>query len=113
MNGLKYDGLDGNGPLKNRWDLVQYDCVEDLVKILTFGSVKYGDNSWQQVENAEDRYFAALMRHLVASRNGEKTDEESGLSHLSHVMCNVMFLLWLEKHKEKNKADKWVEENLK
>ena len=93
MEGLKFD--DG----KLRWDLLPLDCIEDLVKILTFGANKYGVNNWQKVE--EDRYFAALMRHLVASRLGESNDSESGLSHLSHAMCNVLFLLWIEKHKEK------------
>jgi hypothetical protein len=91
--GLKYD----KGKL--RWDLLPIDCVEEVVKILTFGSKKYEANNWQQVENAEDRYFAALMRHLSASRQGNLVDEESGLSHLSHAMCNIVFLLWLEKHK--------------
>ena len=92
--GKKFD--DG----KLRWDLLQLDCVEDVVKILSFGSKKYSDNSWQQLDNAEDRYFAALMRHLIASRMGEKIDSESGMSHLAHIACNIHFLQWLEKHKE-------------
>ena len=91
--GLKYD----TGKL--RWDLLQYDCIEDIVKILTFGAEKYGPNNWQGVEPFEDRYFAALMRHLVAYRNGEKIDPESGLSHLAHAGCNIMFLTWYEKNK--------------
>lgn len=99
QTGLKYDGLDGKHPMKDRWDLLPIDCVEEVVKILTFGSQKYGDNSWQRVENAPERYYAALMRHLSQSRQGQLIDEESGLSHLSHAMCNVVFLLWLEKHK--------------
>lgn len=83
---------------KLRWDLLPLDCIEEVVKILTFGAEKYEPNNWQLVENGEDRYFAALMRHLTASRLGQKIDNESGLSHMSHVMCNVVFLLWLEKH---------------
>jgi hypothetical protein len=92
--GLKYD----EGKL--HWELLPMDCVEDVVKILTFGSKKYGPNNWQEVDNANDRYYAALMRHLTANRKGEVLDEESGLSHLAHAMCNVVFLLWLEKHKD-------------
>jgi hypothetical protein len=91
--GLKYD----TGKL--RWDLLPMDCIEDVVKILTFGAEKYSANNWQNVEDGENRYFAALMRHLTTSRMGEKVDIESGLSHLSHAMCNIIFLLWLEKHK--------------
>jgi hypothetical protein len=93
--GLKYD----TGKL--RWDLLPIDCIEDVVKILSFGANKYGPNNWQGIE--EDRYYAALMRHLSAYRQGQLIDEESGLSHLAHAMCNVVFLLWFEKHKEDEK----------
>ena len=90
--GLKFDEK------KLRWDLLPIDCVEEVVKILTFGAEKYAPNNWQKIES--DRYFAALMRHLSASRQGQLIDDESGLSHLSHAMCNVLFLLWKEKHGE-------------
>jgi len=90
--GLKYDAE------KLRWDLLPIDCIEEVVKVLSMGAKKYSANNWQLVEDGENRYYAALMRHLAASRMGEKIDPESGLSHLSHVMCNVVFLLWLEKH---------------
>lgn len=90
--GLKFD----TGKL--RWDLLPIDCIEDVVKILTFGSVKYGPNNWQMLEEGEERYYAALMRHLSAYRQGEIIDIESGLSHLSHAMCNILFLLWMKKN---------------
>lgn len=86
---------------KVRFDLIQYDCVEDVAKILTFGCKKYADNSWQRVPDAKNRYFAALIRHLTAWRNGEAIDSESGESHLSHASCNMMFLQWLEKNPQK------------
>lgn len=92
--GLKYD----TGKL--RWDLLPMDCVEDVVKILTFGAEKYGPNNWQEVVPFKDRYYAALMRHMTAWRNGEIADTESGLPHLAHAMCNIVFLLWNEKHKD-------------
>lgn len=90
--GRKYDSD------KLRWDLLPIDCVEDVVKILTFGANKYAPNNWQQVES--DRYYAALMRHLSTWRQGEDMDSESGLPHLAHAMCNVLFLLWKQKHQD-------------
>lgn len=66
------------------------------MKILTYGAQKYGDNNWQNLEQFEDRYYAALMRHLVAWRKGEESDPESGLPHLAHVMANGLFLRWSE-----------------
>lgn len=81
---------------KLRWDLLPYDCIEELAKIISYGEMKYGEHNWQGVE--WDRYFAALMRHLIARKNGELKDPESGLDHLSHVMCNAMFMLWIDKN---------------
>lgn len=79
------------------------EAVEGIVKILTFGAKKYADNNWQLVENAPDRYYAALMRHIVSFRKGELTDLESGESHLDHAACNLIFMIWLEKQRELKK----------
>ena len=94
VKGLKFDDA------KLRWDLLPMECVEEVVKVLSFGSRKYAPNNWKAVEQGSERYYAALMRHLVAYRKGEEIDPESGLSHLSHVMCNLVFLIWLDKNKE-------------
>ena len=79
---------------KLRWDLLPLEVIEECVKILTFGASKYGENKWQHLDNYNDRYFAALMRHLVAYRKGEKVDSESGQLHLSHALTNIVFLIW-------------------
>ncbi len=86
MEGLKYD----TGKL--RFDLLPVEELEKLVDVLSYGAAKYGDYNWTQLENATERYYAALMRHLVAWRKGEDRDPESGRHHLSHVMCNALFL---------------------
>lgn len=87
---------------KLRWDLVPWECVEPLVDILTFGAEKYSANEWQNVPNGPERYKAALFRHLIAWCKGEKTDPESGRSHLHHALCNLVFMIYFEKH---NKSD--------
>jgi len=85
---------------KLRWDLVDYDQLEKMVKVLTFGANKYGDNNWRDVQNPINRYFAAALRHLIAYRKGEKIDKESGIEHLAHAFANLMFLLYLEETKK-------------
>lgn len=77
---------------KARWDLLDMQFTGEVVNVLTAGAEKYGANNWQNVEDAENRYFAALMRHIVAYRNGEDNDPEDGLPHLAHAACNLMFL---------------------
>lgn len=95
--GQKYD----QGKLM--YDLIPMECMDELAKILTYGATKYGKPSrWETVPDMENRYFAALMRHLSRNRQGEKLDPESGYSHLSHALCNVVFLLWKELQNEPN-----------
>lgn len=74
------------------------NALVEVAKALRMGEEKYGRGNWRVVENKEDRYLAALMRHLVAIHQGEKNDPESGLSHLAHVAVNALFLLDSEKH---------------
>jgi hypothetical protein len=93
MHEYSIDHVDGKRDEgKLRWDLLPVKPIEDLVKILTYGASKYGAHTWKTVPRGKERYFAALMRHLVAWRKGELVDEESGLSHLAHAMCNLMFI---------------------
>jgi len=87
------------------YHLLPMECMDELVKVLGMGAAKYGENSWQWLDSFNDRYFAACMRHLSAWRQGEETDSESGLSHLSHALCNVTFLLAHEIYQKKGKED--------
>ena len=82
---------------KNRLDLIEPEFIEAVGEVLTYGAEKYEPNSWQKVEDAENRYYAAALRHLMAYRKGEKVDSESGISHLKHVATNIMFLLHFER----------------
>lgn len=78
---------------KPRWDLIPYDALGSVVDVLTYGASKYGAWNWTRVPESRDRYFAAAMRHLVAWRSGEANDPESGLPHLAHAACCVLFLI--------------------
>jgi hypothetical protein len=89
--GMKFDNS------KNRLDLIEPEFLESLAAVLTYGAKKYAVNNWQKVADGPDRYYAALLRHLLAYRRGELIDPESNLSHLSHVACNVMFLMHFER----------------
>lgn len=84
--GLKAD--DG----RDRWDLLPWEPTRDIVRVLGHGARKYSEKNWLKVENARARYFAAAMRHLFAWWAGEKLDRESGLPHLAHAGCNLLFL---------------------
>jgi hypothetical protein len=67
-----------------------------VVEVISHGAVKYGDRNWRNVPGGTERYFAAAMRHITAWRNGENTDPESGLPHLAHAACSILFLMALD-----------------
>ena len=62
-------------------------------RVLTFGAEKYARGNWDKVEDHENRYMDAALRHLNAYRRGEITDGESGESHLAHAACCILFML--------------------
>jgi hypothetical protein len=82
---------------KNRWDLLPIAEVEDAVEVLTDGAKKYAPDNWRRVPDGKTRYYAALMRHIVAWRNGERIDKDSGRTHLAHALCCLMFVMALDK----------------
>lgn len=84
---------------KPMWDLLPFRAVADVVRVLTYGADKYGPDSWQTVDNARPRYFAATMRHLTAWWGGERIDPESGLPHLAHAVCSLLFLAWFDEER--------------
>jgi len=95
--GRKFDGD------KARVDLLVDGCPKALMAIsdvLTHGAKKYDDHNWKVVPNGPQRYKAAMMRHILAHASGESVDSETGISHLAHAACCVMFMLELELKKD-------------
>lgn len=80
---------------KVRMDLLPYDALAEIAKIFTFGAKKYADRNWEKGFGFS-RPFAALQRHLTLWFQGEDNDVETGLSHLSHAGCELLFLLAFE-----------------
>ncbi|HZJ99312.1 MAG TPA: dATP/dGTP diphosphohydrolase domain-containing protein [Tissierellaceae bacterium] len=76
---------------KPRLGLVPASTIESVGKVMTYGLTKYKQDSWKEVEPY--RYIDALMRHLVEYMKDENSiDEESGLYHIEHILCNAAFL---------------------
>jgi hypothetical protein len=88
---------------KPRMELLPYDVLVEVSKVLTHGAIKYEPDNWKKVPDAKNRYTGALMRHLSAWKSGEDIDSESGedkLLHIAQVACNALFLVWFSLHEE-------------
>jgi hypothetical protein len=73
-------------------------ALVEVAKVMTFGKTKYSAHNWRGGFKWS-RVLSAAMRHLVAYIGGEDKDPETGLSHLAHCACCVLFLLEFEKTK--------------
>jgi hypothetical protein len=88
--GVKHD--EGKAQL----DLLPRRGLVAVARVLEMGRKKYGRDNWKG-GLAWSRPAGAALRHLFAWLDGESNDPESGLSHLAHVACNMLFLLEYEK----------------
>lgn len=90
--GIKHDQQ------KIRWDLVPFDAVNEIAKVLTFGAEKYAARNWEKGMNWS-RAFGALQRHLTRWFHGQDKDKETRLTHLANAGCCLFFLLAWELRK--------------
>lgn len=77
---------------KPRLDLIAPELLLGMGQVLDAGASEYGERNWER-GMAWSRAYAALGRHMAAWWMGQDTDPKTGLSHLHHAACNIMFLV--------------------
>lgn len=97
--GTKFDA--GKPPL----DLMEMEYVEEIAQVLAFGARKYAAHNWRKGIGVT-RNLAAACRHLFKVMRGEDIDPESGLHHLAHAGCCLMFAWWTLKYRPQF-DDRW------
>lgn len=83
---------------KIKWSLVDFKSLEPMVQVLMYGANKYSKDNWKKGLPITE-IFDSLQRHLNSFMSGEDVDVESGLSHLGHAQCNLMFLIHMLNNK--------------
>ena len=84
--GIKNDN--GKAPLA----LIPTKPLLEIARVLDFGRMKYSSHNWRNgIE--QERLLSAALRHILANNEGENKDEESGLNHLAHACCCLLFAL--------------------
>lgn len=91
--GTKYDAG------KPRYDLLSTEFLDGIARVSAFGAEKYDEWNWAKGIKY-GRVFAALMRHLWSFWSGEKLDPETGMHHLWHAGCCLMYLTHYEAYPE-------------
>lgn len=106
--GKKYDGD------KLDYSLLPWDVIETVVTRYTVGKQKYAAWNWTLLDDAKDRYEAAMLRHWVEYKKGNRWDDDPQFAnhpstHLQAALWNLFCLVWFElrdiEKTEKNKKD--------
>jgi hypothetical protein len=97
MDGNKATGIKHDQG-KPEMALVDAYFIEQLAAVLTFGARKYSSENWRGGLSTK-RTLSAVLRHVFSFLKGEDNDPESGLPHLAHAACGLMFTIWMTKHK--------------
>lgn len=79
-------------------DLIPYDALVEIAKVLAYGEKKYATANWTKGIEMR-RLLSAAMRHIGQFNNGEDLDEESQTLHLANAATNLMFAIWMYKNK--------------
>ena len=106
MDGVKYDGE------KPKMHLLPPKAINEVAKVLTFGAQKYDEENWRKLEDLQSRYSSGALRHIFAHLDSEDLDPESGLSHLAHAICCLLFKLEIELENAKIEKEKPREINV-
>jgi len=85
---------------KPKWSLVNMHSLVPMIRVLEYGSLKYAPFNWQK-PTERDTLINSMQRHLAALIDGNELDDESGLSHIGHIMANAMFYSYHFVEKEK------------
>lgn len=94
--GVKYDGD------KPRMSLVPPKAILEVAKVLTYGAKKYSAENWRKVPEAHQRYLDAALRHINQYHQGQIIDNETGINHLAHAICSLLFIVELDQLNNKS-----------
>jgi hypothetical protein len=71
------------------------EMLRQAALVMEFGEKKYDRGNWRK-GIPYNRCLDSALRHLLSFKEGETLDTESGIAHLGHAVCNLMFLLRYE-----------------
>jgi len=81
------------------YHLLPIQAVAEIVRVLDFGAKKYSSRNWESGIKYS-RVYSAMQRHLTAWWDRNDTDDETGISHLGHAGCCLLFILHYELKKK-------------
>lgn len=116
---------------KPQWSLMHWKSLEPMIQVLMYGAHKYSvfeDDKGNKIKGSEvsvkdskqlklissgrdnwkkgfpeTELWDSFLRHTAAILDGEELDPESGLPHIGHQFCNLMFISFAKNKKSMQK----------
>jgi Domain of unknown function (DUF5664) len=85
------DLADRHNTGKPRPSLIPVEFVEELLTVLEKGAQKYEKNNWKKGQKTTT-VLDSLERHLIEFKKGIDVDPDDGLSTLTKIAVNALFL---------------------
>lgn len=85
--------------------LVSSELMIALARVREFGAKKYHRDNWKQGFKFT-RSIAAALRHILAFKDKEDLDPESGLTHIAHAIASLEHLLYDYTHRKESNDDR-------
>lgn len=80
------------GVLKAPMSTVSAPVMAEIGVAMLEGAAKYGRHNYRAVGVRSSVYYDATMRHLMAWWEGEDTDPDSGMSHITKAITSLVVL---------------------
>lgn len=93
VGALSSNPKDAIGRGKTPLHLIPPAAMIAEARVMGLGAAKYGAFNWRDATVAATVYLSAAERHLLAFRDREDNDAESGESHLAHARACLAILV--------------------
>jgi hypothetical protein len=94
---------DAVGVRKVSFSVVPQNVMAEVAVGMMEGAAKYGRHNYRGVGVRHSVYYDATRRHIDAFWEGQDTDPDSGLSHLTKAICSL--LVWRDSCARGNDVD--------
>jgi len=75
---------------KLRYDLLEPNAIEELVRVFTVGAKKYAEHNWLKTGMSYSKMLASAKRHIASFEMGEDFDRETACHHMAHAAWNLL-----------------------
>lgn len=89
-----YTAHDTLAKTKKRWDLMPWDVLGWVERVLVAGMLKPGRTAFGWKDRPREEHVEALLRHVIEYAAGKRFDNETKLPVLAHVIARALFVMW-------------------